>query len=239
MITFGALYFLVPRLWGARRLYSLSLVSWHSGWPPSASSSTRPRSHALESLADHAAPRQGGRPAPPRARWRPWGGTGMTAGQIRRGSLAAWLAGGVVDAPCHGFCHRLAREGGAAVAGHGARPRTVRAQIGDGAIGRQRPAGGLAGALRHVGTSSRRARKAGTRAGRRAPGSGHWRACAPGGLRGQSARERSRPLARASGEDVAPMVPAATRLYPHRCLDRRDCNTDADLFGDAQCPAAR
>ena len=29
MITFGALYFLVPRLWGARRLYSLSLVSWH------------------------------------------------------------------------------------------------------------------------------------------------------------------------------------------------------------------
>jgi cytochrome c oxidase cbb3-type subunit 1 len=29
MITFGALYFLVPRLWGAKRLYSLSLVSWH------------------------------------------------------------------------------------------------------------------------------------------------------------------------------------------------------------------
>ncbi|MEM6623566.1 MAG: cytochrome-c oxidase, cbb3-type subunit I [Pseudomonadota bacterium] len=29
MITFGALYFLVPRLWGATRLYSLSLVSWH------------------------------------------------------------------------------------------------------------------------------------------------------------------------------------------------------------------
>ena len=29
MITFGALYFLVPRLWGAQRLYSLSLVSWH------------------------------------------------------------------------------------------------------------------------------------------------------------------------------------------------------------------
>ncbi|MEM6678591.1 MAG: cbb3-type cytochrome c oxidase subunit I, partial [Pseudomonadota bacterium] len=29
MITFGALYFLVPRLWGARRLYSLQLVNWH------------------------------------------------------------------------------------------------------------------------------------------------------------------------------------------------------------------
>jgi len=29
MITFGALYFLVPRLWGRERLYSLSLVSWH------------------------------------------------------------------------------------------------------------------------------------------------------------------------------------------------------------------
>lgn len=29
MITFGALYFLVPRLWGAARLYSLTLVSWH------------------------------------------------------------------------------------------------------------------------------------------------------------------------------------------------------------------
>ncbi|MEM7179018.1 MAG: cbb3-type cytochrome c oxidase subunit I, partial [Pseudomonadota bacterium] len=29
MITFGALYFLVPRLWGAARLYSLQLVSWH------------------------------------------------------------------------------------------------------------------------------------------------------------------------------------------------------------------
>jgi cytochrome c oxidase cbb3-type subunit I len=29
MITFGALYFLVPRLWSRERLYSLSLVSWH------------------------------------------------------------------------------------------------------------------------------------------------------------------------------------------------------------------
>jgi cytochrome c oxidase cbb3-type subunit 1 len=29
MITFGALYFLVPRLWGRERLYSLTLVSWH------------------------------------------------------------------------------------------------------------------------------------------------------------------------------------------------------------------
>jgi hypothetical protein len=35
----------------------------------------------------------------------------MTAVQIRRGSLAAWLAGGVVDAPCHGLCLRLTREG--------------------------------------------------------------------------------------------------------------------------------
>ncbi|NCU20382.1 cytochrome-c oxidase, cbb3-type subunit I, partial [Candidatus Falkowbacteria bacterium] len=29
MITFGALYFLVPRLWARERLYSLTLVSWH------------------------------------------------------------------------------------------------------------------------------------------------------------------------------------------------------------------
>jgi cytochrome c oxidase cbb3-type subunit I len=29
MITFSALYFLVPRLWNRERLYSLSLVSWH------------------------------------------------------------------------------------------------------------------------------------------------------------------------------------------------------------------
>ncbi len=29
MITFGALYFLVPRLWNRERLYSISLVSWH------------------------------------------------------------------------------------------------------------------------------------------------------------------------------------------------------------------
>ena len=29
MITFGALYYLTPRLWNRERLYSLSLVSWH------------------------------------------------------------------------------------------------------------------------------------------------------------------------------------------------------------------
>ncbi|SFK09073.1 cytochrome c oxidase cbb3-type subunit 1 [Celeribacter marinus] len=29
MITFGALYFLVPKLWNRERLYSLGLVSWH------------------------------------------------------------------------------------------------------------------------------------------------------------------------------------------------------------------
>ncbi|MCA8868474.1 MAG: cytochrome-c oxidase, cbb3-type subunit I [Rhodobacteraceae bacterium] len=29
MVTFGALYFLTPRLWGRARLYSLSMVSWH------------------------------------------------------------------------------------------------------------------------------------------------------------------------------------------------------------------
>ena len=29
MITFGALYFLVPRLWGRKALYSLRMVSWH------------------------------------------------------------------------------------------------------------------------------------------------------------------------------------------------------------------
>ncbi len=29
MITFGALYFLVPKLWNRERLYSLSLVNWH------------------------------------------------------------------------------------------------------------------------------------------------------------------------------------------------------------------
>jgi cytochrome c oxidase cbb3-type subunit 1 len=29
MITFGVLYFLVPRLWNRERLYSLTLVSWH------------------------------------------------------------------------------------------------------------------------------------------------------------------------------------------------------------------
>ena len=29
MITFGALYFLAPRLWNREKLYSLSLVSWH------------------------------------------------------------------------------------------------------------------------------------------------------------------------------------------------------------------
>jgi cytochrome c oxidase cbb3-type subunit 1 len=29
MITFGALYFLVPRLWNRERLYSLAMVNWH------------------------------------------------------------------------------------------------------------------------------------------------------------------------------------------------------------------
>lgn len=29
MITFGALYFLVPKLWGRTRLYSLRMVNWH------------------------------------------------------------------------------------------------------------------------------------------------------------------------------------------------------------------
>ena len=29
MITFGALYFLTPRLWGRERLYSLPMVNWH------------------------------------------------------------------------------------------------------------------------------------------------------------------------------------------------------------------
>ena len=29
MITFGALYYMVPKLWNRERLYSLSLVSWH------------------------------------------------------------------------------------------------------------------------------------------------------------------------------------------------------------------
>jgi cytochrome c oxidase cbb3-type subunit 1 len=29
MITFGALYYLVPRLWNRERLYSLNLVAWH------------------------------------------------------------------------------------------------------------------------------------------------------------------------------------------------------------------
>ena len=29
MITFGAIYFLVPRLWNRERLYSLRLVNWH------------------------------------------------------------------------------------------------------------------------------------------------------------------------------------------------------------------
>jgi cytochrome c oxidase cbb3-type subunit 1 len=29
MITFGALYFLVPRLWNRERLYSIALVNWH------------------------------------------------------------------------------------------------------------------------------------------------------------------------------------------------------------------
>jgi cytochrome c oxidase cbb3-type subunit 1 len=29
MITFGAVYFLVPKLWHRERLYSLALVNWH------------------------------------------------------------------------------------------------------------------------------------------------------------------------------------------------------------------
>jgi cytochrome c oxidase cbb3-type subunit 1 len=29
MITFGALYYLVPRLWNRERLYSLRMVNWH------------------------------------------------------------------------------------------------------------------------------------------------------------------------------------------------------------------
>ncbi|MEM6439358.1 MAG: cbb3-type cytochrome c oxidase subunit I, partial [Pseudomonadota bacterium] len=29
MITFGALYFLTPKLWGRRQLYSLAAVNWH------------------------------------------------------------------------------------------------------------------------------------------------------------------------------------------------------------------
>jgi len=29
MITFGALYYLTPRLWGRERLYSMSMVNWH------------------------------------------------------------------------------------------------------------------------------------------------------------------------------------------------------------------
>jgi len=29
LISFGAIYFLVPKLWGRERLYSLRLVNWH------------------------------------------------------------------------------------------------------------------------------------------------------------------------------------------------------------------
>jgi cytochrome c oxidase cbb3-type subunit 1 len=29
MITFGAIYYLVPKLWGRERLYSLRMVNWH------------------------------------------------------------------------------------------------------------------------------------------------------------------------------------------------------------------
>jgi cytochrome c oxidase cbb3-type subunit 1 len=29
MITFAALYFLVPKLWGRQKLYSLAAVNWH------------------------------------------------------------------------------------------------------------------------------------------------------------------------------------------------------------------
>jgi cytochrome c oxidase cbb3-type subunit 1 len=29
MITFGALYFLTPRLWGRKQMYSMSAIDWH------------------------------------------------------------------------------------------------------------------------------------------------------------------------------------------------------------------
>ena len=29
MVTFGALYYLVPKLWGRQKLYSLRMVNWH------------------------------------------------------------------------------------------------------------------------------------------------------------------------------------------------------------------
>jgi cytochrome c oxidase cbb3-type subunit 1 len=29
MISFGAIYYLVPKLWGRQRLYSMRLVNWH------------------------------------------------------------------------------------------------------------------------------------------------------------------------------------------------------------------
>ena len=32
LITFGALYFLVPRVWNKESLYSIKAVSWHFGW---------------------------------------------------------------------------------------------------------------------------------------------------------------------------------------------------------------
>ena len=38
MITFGAIYYLVPRLWNRERLYSLRLVNWHFWLATSASS---------------------------------------------------------------------------------------------------------------------------------------------------------------------------------------------------------
>jgi cytochrome c oxidase cbb3-type subunit I len=33
MISFAAIYDLVPKLWHKTALYSMRLVSWHSGWP--------------------------------------------------------------------------------------------------------------------------------------------------------------------------------------------------------------
>ncbi len=43
MVSFGAIYCLVPWLWKRKGLYSQRLVEWHFWTPPSASSSTSPR----------------------------------------------------------------------------------------------------------------------------------------------------------------------------------------------------
>ncbi len=34
LITFGAVYYLVPKLWNRERLYSLQMVNWHFGSRP-------------------------------------------------------------------------------------------------------------------------------------------------------------------------------------------------------------